>query len=148
MTKNERLSEFILGRISVPLVWGKTDCCMFVADAMKAMHGFDGAGWFRGKYRTRRKAFVELKKFAGGSVREAITAIATAYDMTYIPTGDNLLPGDVVVFKAKACDPIAERLSNGMTVGVVGFHNYGVISQGKDELVLNTKPNVVDVWRK
>jgi hypothetical protein len=147
MSREQSLSTFIVDRMETPLVWGKSDCCMFVADALKAMHGIDIAGWFRGRYKTRRRAFMELKKFAGGSLLETITALARDYDMAPVPSRAEMLPGDMVILKAKACDPIAERLSNGLTVGVMGFNDMGVLSQGKDGLVLHTEPEVIDAWR-
>ena len=147
MSREQSLSTFIVGRMETPLIWGKSDCCMFVADALKAMHGIDIAGWFRGRYKTRRRAFMELKKFAGGSVRETVTTLARNYDMAPVPSRSEMQPGDMVILKAKACDPVAERLSDGLTVGIMGFNSMGVISQGKDGLVLHTEPEVVDAWR-
>lgn len=35
-------------------VWGKTDCCLWVADILKALHGVDYAENLRGTYSSRR----------------------------------------------------------------------------------------------
>ena len=90
---------------------------------------------------------MELKKFAGGSVRETVTTLARNYEMAPVSSRAEMRPGDMVIMKARACDPIAERLSDGLTVGIMGFNSMGVISQGKDGLVLHTDPEVVDAWR-
>ena len=60
---------------------------------------------------------------------------------------ETLEPGDMVLLKAQACDPVAERLSNGLTVGIMGFDDMGVLSQGKDGLVLHTEPEIINAWR-
>ena len=83
MTREQKLSEYIIGRINTPLVWGVSDCCLFVADALHAMTGKDIASWFRGEYSTRGKAFEMLRKFAGGSVKETVEELARVFDQDF-----------------------------------------------------------------
>lgn len=54
-------------------VWGEFDCCLFVADAVKAMTGTDIAIRYRGKYKSKRGAMALLRKLDGGGVQEAAT---------------------------------------------------------------------------
>jgi len=147
VTREQKLSEYIIGRINTPLVWGVSDCCLFVADALHAMTGKDIASWFRGEYSTRGKAFEMLRKFAGGSVKETVEELARVFEMDKITADIAMQPGDMVLLRAAACDPVAERLSNGLTVGIVGFDDIGILSQGKDGLVIHTDAEVLSAWR-
>ena len=51
--------------MSTRFEWGRVDCCLWPADAVRAMTGKDIASDFRGKYKTARKAASLLAK-AGG----------------------------------------------------------------------------------
>lgn len=66
-----RLQETVDAARRRDFVWGESDCCLFVADAVKAMTGTDFAARYRGKYKTRRGAMSLLKKIDGGGVQEA-----------------------------------------------------------------------------
>lgn len=55
-----------------PFVWGKNDCCLWVADIVKAMTGKDFAEGMRGKYSTIEEA-VEI--YNGFSLLEYINTI-------------------------------------------------------------------------
>lgn len=59
------LSEFIERSLHAPFEWGKRDCCLFAADAVRAMTGEDYAAEFRGRYRTARGARQVLAAFGG-----------------------------------------------------------------------------------
>ena len=73
MTREQTLADFFTDRINTPLVWGESDCCLFVADALKSISGVDIAAWFRKRYASRSKAFKLLRQFAGGSVEDTVT---------------------------------------------------------------------------
>lgn len=45
--------------------WGVFDCALFAADCALAMTGDDPADVFRGKYKTARGAYGQLRRFAG-----------------------------------------------------------------------------------
>ena len=136
------LKEYLQGRLNTPLIWGQSDCCLFVADAVQVITGGDIAHWFRGQYDTRRGAFNKMKEYCQGSVQETFQMFAELNGFNEVQAIET---GDIVLLKADACDPVAGRLSNGMTVGL-GL-NFGTISQGKDGLVLTEEPEVVKVWR-
>jgi len=137
-----KLKGYLQGRLDTPLIWGQSDCCLFVADAVQAITGTDIAKWFRGKYTTRKGAFDRMKEFCQGSVQETFQVFAELNSLQEVQAA---LPGDIVLLKADACDPVAGRLSNGMTVGVA--LDFGTISQGKDGLVLHENPEVITIWR-
>lgn len=42
-----------------PFIWGKYDCCLWVADMLLAIHGIDFAEKYRGKY-SNEKEFKKL----------------------------------------------------------------------------------------
>ena len=91
------LEAFLLERRDMPFEWGKNDCCLFVADAVKAMYGYDYAANLRG-YRTRYGAARRLYK-AGG--------LSTLIDSILSPTSPHLARrGDVVMFSAQQGDAL------------------------------------------
>lgn len=56
-----------------PFVWGQSDCCLFAADAVKAMTGTDPAKEFRGRYKSEKGATRILAKLGG--LRKAIGSV-------------------------------------------------------------------------
>jgi hypothetical protein len=72
----KKLADFIEERSDKPFEWGKNDCCLFVADAVKAITGIDYAASFRTKYENKNGAYKALKKFASGDIIETIKKIA------------------------------------------------------------------------
>jgi len=137
-----RLETYLGERLDTPLIWGQSDCCLFVADAVQEISGADIAEWFRGKYKTRKGAFDAMKEFCQGSVQETFQRLAGVYSFKEV---DKTQTGDIVLLKADACDPVAGRLANGMTVGMAV--KFGIISQGLHGLVLHDNPEIVTIWR-
>ena len=92
-----KLETFLLERRFAPFEWGRNDCCLFVADAVEAMHGVDFAANLRG-YRTRFGAARRLAK-AGG--------LAKLVDEMLAPISASLTRrGDVVMFNAEGGDAL------------------------------------------
>ena len=56
-----------------PFVWGQSDCCLFAADAVKAMTGTDPAKEFRGRYKSEKGAARILARLGG--LRKAIGSV-------------------------------------------------------------------------
>jgi hypothetical protein len=141
-----KLENYLLERHDKAFEWGTTDCCMFVGDSIRIITGVDVVEYFRGKYNKILPAFALMKDYSnGGSVQETWERIAGCYEMKQIRT-KALLPGDLVTMKAEACNPVAGRLSNGITVGIQSFTT-GILSQGADSLMLSTKPNIMSAWK-
>lgn len=59
------LDAFITQRARVPFNWGEQDCCLFAADAVRAMTGVDHAKDWRGTYRTEEQAGPVLEQLGG-----------------------------------------------------------------------------------
>lgn len=70
---------------AAPFVWGKHDCALFAAGAVKAMTGTDLARGLRGKYRSAGSAAVLIKKHGFGSLGDLVASrlpeVAPAFAM-------------------------------------------------------------------
>lgn len=69
-----RLSTFISENANRQFEWGRWDCCLFAADAVKAITGEDLAADFRGRYKTERGALRALKKYGKGAIKETLAS--------------------------------------------------------------------------
>lgn len=96
-----RLNTLLKASVNRPFAWGDFDCCLFVADAVKAMTGHDFAAPYRGRYTTELGALRALKRYGQGSLKNTLTALfgpmlgprcATDGDIALVktPTGDAL----------------------------------------------------------
>lgn len=61
----ERLNKFISDNNKKPFTWGEHDCCLFAANAIREITGFDYAEELRGSYSTIKEAVVILNKIGG-----------------------------------------------------------------------------------
>ena len=61
----ERLEALIASRIDAPFAWGFNDCCLFAADAVQAMTGYDPAADARGTYADERGALNCIRMMGG-----------------------------------------------------------------------------------
>lgn len=57
---------------NIPFEWGKSDCCMFPADVIKAVTEVDFAAEFRGKYTTELGSVRALKRYGKGTIEATI----------------------------------------------------------------------------
>jgi hypothetical protein len=60
-----RLQACLAARWDQPFVWGRQDCCIFVADCAKAITGQDPAADLRGTYADEASAARLLKRLGG-----------------------------------------------------------------------------------
>lgn len=141
----EKFEEFLRGRLNTPFKWGRNDCCLLVADSIQVLTGKDMAGFFRGRYNTRAQAFKLIKEFCDGSIAELFEKIAEIYELPEIPASD-MVVGDIGLIKAVPLDPIAGKLSNGLTIAIKSFDDMIMLSPGKDGLVLSKNPEVIKAW--
>lgn len=61
----ERLQALVLARLHEPFAWGEHDCCLFAADAVQAVTGFDPAAPWRGTYVDERGAMRLVRELGG-----------------------------------------------------------------------------------
>ncbi len=59
------LIEFILSRQNEPFAWGKNDCCLFGADWLVVLLGYDTAQAYRGAYDSALGAARVLEQHGG-----------------------------------------------------------------------------------
>lgn len=61
----ERLHEYVELVAGERFAWGRFDCCLFAADAVRVMTGFDGAAPLRGRYSSEGEALALLQAEGG-----------------------------------------------------------------------------------
>ena len=64
----EKLITYLNKAQNKPHKWGKHDCCLFAAGAVKAMTGHDYMKDFRGKYHDKESALGALKTIGRGTL--------------------------------------------------------------------------------
>jgi hypothetical protein len=79
-----------------PVVWGKSDCLMVAADALKPVIGIDIAARFRGKYGTPVQCADYLASLGFSSIAEAVGAEALRLGWEQIDPSE-AQPGDAGV---------------------------------------------------
>lgn len=105
-----KLEAFLLERRDMPFEWGKNDCCLFVADAVKAMCGYDYAASLRG-YTTRFGAARRLYKAGGlssivdGLLTPINPALAQRGDVILCETDEGMALGICIGSKFAAAGP-------------------------------------------
>lgn len=67
-----RLNHMVNNNKERPFKWGSWDCCLFAAEAVKAMTGEDLASDLRGRYRTELGALRAIKKVGCNSIEELL----------------------------------------------------------------------------
>lgn len=68
----EKLNDYVSTRLDADFEWGKVDCAMFVAGAVKAMTGTDPARGFHGKYKDEKGARRAIKKIGNADTLPAM----------------------------------------------------------------------------
>lgn len=99
ITQRDRLIEAVdamKARSLGPVEWGKSDCLMVAADALRGVIGVDIAAKFRGCYSDQQGCADHLTKLGYASIAEAVGAEALALGWTQIDPCD-ALPGDAGV---------------------------------------------------
>lgn len=70
-----RLEQIMRRGRTSPFKWGVHDCCLFAADCVWAMTGYDPGDWFRGRYKNEQEAFVALRQYTNGEGVEKMMEI-------------------------------------------------------------------------
>lgn len=99
-------AALVASRATVPFAWGTHDCCVWAADAVKAVTGVDFAENFRGTYTDEESAAVVLAQF------EEVDQLATTY-LGEPTTVSFATVGDIILFD----------FNNGYTLGVCNGRN-------------------------
>lgn len=72
------LIDFLNEMARRPFVWGKTDCCLVVADWWKLNHGTDPAEHLRGTYSTEDECWSVIDQ--AGGVLKVVSDIAASVE--------------------------------------------------------------------
>ncbi len=132
----ELMHYFLMDRRQQPFAWGTNDCCMFVADHIQTVTGFDMAADYRGQYGSEWGA---AKMFAAAGGLENFVALEfKKHGMTEIP----------VVFAQRA-DVLLNRQNGSPALMVMdfdGIHALG-IHETKGIVRVPALHNCARAWR-
>lgn len=92
----QRLADYIAGLEGQPFAWGKLDCALFFAGAVKAMTGVDPAAEFRGKYTTAPGSVRALKRYGAGDLESTLDAKFETKPAAFLQRGDGVWDGEAV----------------------------------------------------
>lgn len=96
-----RLSDFIDKNLDTPFEWGRFDCCLSVADAVRAFTGQDFAEAFRGHYSTPPGAVRALRRYGSGSLKATLNEMFGPFKPRL-----NAGRGDVVLIETEQGDAL------------------------------------------
>ena len=106
----QRLNDYLAKHGESAFQWGKLDCALFAAGAVRAMTHKDPAHKFRGKYKTARGSVRALKRFGAGNLELTIADMFEECPPAFARRGDlalvdgelgvmiGVVTGDVAVF--------------------------------------------------
>lgn len=123
------LTEFIERRLDTPFAWGRSDCCLFAADAVLAITAVDHAAKFRGRYKTARGARQLLE--ASGGVAGMVERAGLI---------------EVAPLLAQRGDVVLLETEHGDALGIVGMDGK-CAGQGQRHLIFESIERARRAWR-
>lgn len=94
-----QLASFLAAASRTPFAWGSHDCCLWIADWLRAKGYADPAAKFRGRYRTALGAHRLLKRHNG-----VLGFGLTTASLLRLPVTDEPVSGDVGVVEVIGLD--------------------------------------------
>ncbi len=82
------IADQIHAHMKTKFVWGESDCCLVVADILKAYTDFDIAKDFRGKYKTAMGSKRALKRYGGGDIKSTVSSMLEEIPVSEAGRGD------------------------------------------------------------
>lgn len=141
--KRCKMIDFLIEREDAPFEWGKNDCFLMMADAVKEVHGIDPGDKIRGQYDSRDSAYSFLNKLTGEDFLDKIGIILERLGFVAVKDFDF---GDVACVAVENIDPKARKLFGGVTFGIVCSDTM-VACQSKDGVGFTDQFEFVKVWR-
>lgn len=139
-----QLNSFLIGHGSTRFSWGSIDCCLFAADAVRAITGVDIADDFRAKYSDQASAFGLIKSVTGGSsVVDAIAHCAGKHGLAEWVGAE----GQPLPLMARRGDLVAVSNAGRIIAGVVDLSGRAVACMGENGVLREPIPNIVRAWR-
>lgn len=90
----QRLADFIAANRSRPYAFGKWDCLLFPAAAVRAITGKDYGRGHRGKYKTAASATKHLRGLGFASPEELLDSLFEQKPVGFAQRGDLVLDSD------------------------------------------------------
>ena len=140
---------FLRANARAPFVWGKTDCCLFPADAIQSFTGTDLAADFRGKYTDQASAFAAIKSIASGTtVADAVAYCAGKASLVEWTHPLCAQRGDLVVMQNIGTAQLTEQdAQDSLIAGVVGLDGTSLLTVGERGLVRLPLTAVQRAWK-
>lgn len=91
-----RLAAYLSEVADLPMAWGRHDCALHAANAIRAVTGEDHAAPYRGRYQTELGAARALRRQGFASVEAQFDALFPAIVPAFAQRGDIVLRGDAV----------------------------------------------------
>ena len=128
--------EFLIANSARPFVWGQWDCCLFVADAIRAITGEDLARDLRARYSSLREArWILRARFGSASIERSV---AKLFALAGLP--------EVSPRFAHRGDPVIARGGSDFQIGVVGLNGSIVINSETQGLIEIPRTLAVRAW--
>lgn len=89
-----RLSAFVAKNMTRSYAWGRWDCLLFAADAVKAVTGKDHGRGHRGKYKSHAGAYRHLKDMGFSSPEELLDSLFDEKPVGFAGRGDLVMAND------------------------------------------------------
>ena len=110
--------EFLSANRDTPFVWGRWDCCLFVADAIQTITGEDLAIGLRATYSSLREArWILRARYGSASIERSV---ARLFSVAAIP--------EIAPRLANRGDPVIARSGRDFQIGVMGLNGSIVIN--------------------
>lgn len=91
-----RLHDYLAGLSGAQFRWGKLDCALFAAGAVRTMTGIDPAAQYRGHYTTARGSVRALRKWGAGTLPATIDALFETIEPAFARRGDLVMVDGMV----------------------------------------------------
>lgn len=116
----EVLSDMVAAARKRPFEFGKHDCCVFVANIVRAYTGTDLARGLRG-YKNAAGATRMLRKNGKGTLLRTMQAVMKKHDCPKVKTVKLLKRGDVCMVRMELPSRLQRQPRGGKTEWVVGI---------------------------
>ncbi len=127
---NELISKYLYEHENDKFVWGKNDCCLFTANLLKEISNIDYAVNYRNKYRSKKEAYILLKKNGFNNIR----------DMLIDKFGD-----PINGLEARSSDIVIVSTDNKKSLGMCIGNS--IVSQGNNRIVFVSIVQSIEAWR-
>jgi hypothetical protein len=131
-----RFEVFLRETREVPFKYGRSDCALWVGDAILSLTGTDIAAAYRGRYSSRAGALDAALEIDGAQSIEAVAGgRAAAHNMPEVP-----------VLRANRGDMILLRRPRDFSLGILGMDGHSILIAAAAGWGVAKDPNPVRAW--